>query len=371
VYDAIVVGARCAGAPTALLLARRGYRVLLLDRDTFPSDVISTHFIWPRGVARLRDWGLLDAVLATNCPPVPRSLTHVAGNVVEEVFAQTADHEFGLCPRRIVFDKLLIDAAVDAGVAFRQRFSVRGLIREDGRVVGISGRFEGGDVVERARVVIGADGLHSRIARLVGPEAYHLMPTLAAIYYSYWSGIPMDAVELYWPIPGLGGTIAMPTNNGQVVIGSAFPLSRLDEVRRDPEPAFLGLQERAAPGLWRRMRAGRRESPFRGMADLPYYARKPFGPGWALVGDAAYHVDPTLGYGISNAFRQIEPLVSALDDVFADRREFDAALGEFQRNRDRELRTYYARNLGVARLLDTAVPTRASLMARRPSAGGK
>lgn len=348
-YDAIVVGARCAGAPTAMLLARRGYHVLLVDRDHFPSDVISTHFIWPRGIRYLQEWGLVDAVLATNCPPIPASVTYFGPQVIEEVFAETAPADFGLCPRRIRLDQLLIDAAVDAGVELRTGFSVDALLEEDGSVAGISGRHDGQSVVERARVVIGADGLHSRIARLVDAEEYERVPTVIAAYYAYWSGVEMENIELYAAVPGSGGTIAMPTNDGQMIAGTAFPRERASEVRADVERAYLAVNEQAAHGLWERMRAGRRESPFRGMVDLPHYIRKPYGAGWALVGDAGYHVDPTLGYGISNAFGQMDLLTSALDDVFQQRRSFDDAMSEYQRERDESLRPWYERNLAIAR----------------------
>lgn len=348
-YDAIVVGARCTGAPTAMLLARRGYRVLLLDRDRFPSDAISTHFIWPGGVRYLHEWGLLDRVLETNCPPVRRSITQVDGATSEEVFEATRSWPFGLCPRRILLDKVLVDAAVEAGVELRQGCSVRDLVWEDGRVVGVAARDDGHDVTERARIVIGADGLHSRIAALVSAEEYERVETLSILYYAYFDGVPLDAIELYAPVPGEGGSIGMPTNDGRVIVGTGFPRSRADAIRKDIEAAYLRVNERAARPLWERLVRGRRVSPFKGMVELPFYARVPSGPGWALVGDAGYHVDPTLGYGISNGFRQVPLLADALDDALSGRRAFDDAMSDFQRARDEALRPYYAQTLAISR----------------------
>src|SRR5688572_26198140 len=164
-YDAIVVGARCAGSPTAMLLARKGYRVLLLDKAIFPSDTISTHIIWPHGAEIMDRWGLLDRLAATRCPPVALNMTFDVGPfALKGGVIDTNKGRGGFCPRRTVLDKILVDAAVESGVELREEFTVEDVIREGERVAGIKGRARaGGSVEERARVVIGADGAHSLV----------------------------------------------------------------------------------------------------------------------------------------------------------------------------------------------------------------
>jgi flavin-dependent dehydrogenase len=190
-YDAIVVGARCAGSPTAMLLARRGHRVLLVDRATFPSDTASTHLVHPPGVASLDRWGLLDAVVATGCPPID-TYAFDLGPFISGA-PGTDESPVAYAPRRTALDKLLVDAASDAGAEVRERFTVESLVVENGRVVGIRGHGKGRKTVtERARVVIGADGRYSLVADQTGAREYNEKPQLQASYYTYWSGLPMS-----------------------------------------------------------------------------------------------------------------------------------------------------------------------------------
>ena len=171
-YDVIVVGARCAGSPTAMLLARKGYRVLVVDRATFPSDTVSTHVVQPLGVAALARWGLLDRLAATGCPPI-HTYAFDFGPFTISGSPGTADAPVAYCARRTVLDKLLVDAASEAGAEIREAFTVEEVLIEDGRVVGIRGRAKSGETVtERARLVVGADGRYSVVASAVQPEQY-------------------------------------------------------------------------------------------------------------------------------------------------------------------------------------------------------
>src|SRR5688572_15732522 len=175
-YDAIVVGARCAGSPTAMLLARKGYRVLIVDKATFPSDTVSTHLIHPPGVSALERWNLLDRVIATGCPPI-HTYAFDLGPFVLSGSPGRKDSPVSYGPRRTVLDKLLVDAASEAGAEVREHFAVDEVVIEDGRVTGIRGQDKGGrPVEERARVVIGADGMNSTVAQAVSAEQYNEKP---------------------------------------------------------------------------------------------------------------------------------------------------------------------------------------------------
>src|SRR4051812_6411885 len=169
-YDAIVVGARCAGAPTAMLLARAGYRVLLVDRASFPSDTLSTHLIHAPGVAALRRWGVLGEVVASGCPAVQTSTFDFGPMALRGTPLPVDGNSAGYAPRRTILDKILVDAAARAGAEVRERFTLDEVVIDDGgTVVGIRGHGEGGaTVTERARVVIGADGRNSQVAGAVG-----------------------------------------------------------------------------------------------------------------------------------------------------------------------------------------------------------
>jgi 2-polyprenyl-6-methoxyphenol hydroxylase-like FAD-dependent oxidoreductase len=330
-YDAIIVGARCAGSPTAMLLARRGYRVLLVDQATFPSDTLSTHMIHAPGVAALTRWGLLDQVVATGCPPI-NSYSFDFGPITITGSPRPTDGvATGYAPRRTVLDKILVDAAREAGAEVREAFTVEGLVIENDAVVGIRGHAQDGEtVVERARVVIGADGRNSHVARDVQPEQYNDKPKLQWSYYSYWSGLRVDGFEIVVrPDRGWG---AFPTNDGLTLLVVGWPFAEAQAYKADIEANYLKTLE-LAPEFAARVRAATRQDQFHGGAVLNFF-RKPFGPGWALIGDAGYNKDPITAQGISDAFHDAERCTSALDDAFSGRRTFEDAMSAWQHTRD-------------------------------------
>jgi flavin-dependent dehydrogenase len=331
-YDVIIIGARCAGSPTAMLLGRKGYRVLLVDRAVFPSNIMSSHFVHVPGVARLKRWGLLDSVTASNCPPV-RSLSVDLGSFSLTGYFPSLDGiDTAYGPRRIMLDKILVDAAVEAGAELREEFTTEEVLLEDGRVTGIRGRTRNGtSVIEKARFVIGADGLHSIVARAVGASKYQEKPTVTCAYYTYWSGVSVAGAEVY-PRDNLF-VVAFPTNDDLVCNLIEWPKEKFPVVRADIEGQFLQALE-SAPGLAERIRGGKRAERFVGTVDLPNFFRKPSGPGWALVGDAGYHKDPNLAQGISDAFRDAEALAKAVDDGFSGRQPLEDALEEYERQRN-------------------------------------
>jgi 2-polyprenyl-6-methoxyphenol hydroxylase-like FAD-dependent oxidoreductase len=346
-YDAIVVGARCAGSPTAMLLARKGYKVLVVDRARFPSDTVSTHLLHPPGVEALRRWGLLDRVIATGCPPIdtyafdfgPFTISGAPGT-------DQAPVAYG--PRRTVLDKLLVDAASEAGAEVREGFTVEDVVVEDGRVRGVRGH--GGDgrtVTERTRVVIGADGRHSRVARAVGPEQYNEKPPLLCGYYTYWSGLPMEGrFETY--IRPDRGFAAWPTNDDLTLVIGGWPFAELEANRNDIEGNYLKMLE-LAPPFADRVRAATREARFVGTA-VPNFFRKPYGPGWALVGDAGYNKDFITAQGMHDAFRDAELCAAALDESLSGAGSFEAAMGHYQRTRDEQVLPMYELTTELATL---------------------
>jgi 2-polyprenyl-6-methoxyphenol hydroxylase-like FAD-dependent oxidoreductase len=337
-FDVIIVGARCAGSPTAMLLARQGYRVLAVDRATFPSDTVSTHILHPLGAGALSKWRLLDRLAATGCPPIhtyvfdfgPFTLTGSPG---------TDEMPPAFCPRRTVLDKLLIDAAADSGAEIREGFTVEKILTEDGRVFGIEGRSKhGGVIAERADVVVGADGRKSVVAEAVRPEQYNEKPPLLAGYYTYWSGLPMDGrLENY--VRDKRGFAAVPTHDDLTMIIAGWPYAEAAENKKDIEGHYLKTLELAA-AFADRLRGAKREARFAGTA-VPNYFRKPYGPGWALVGDAGYNRDFITAQGILDAFRDAELCATALDQSLSGRRSFEDAMSEYQRTRDAQVTAMY------------------------------
>jgi 2-polyprenyl-6-methoxyphenol hydroxylase-like FAD-dependent oxidoreductase len=350
-YDAVVVGARCAGAPTAMLLARKGYRVLLLDKATFPSDTMSTHLVHPPGVASLERWGLLDGLVASGCPPI-ETYSFDFGPLTIAGSPQPIDGVArAYCPRRTVLDRLLVDAAVAAGAELREGFTVDEVTAAEGTVTGIRGHARGGpQVTERAQVVIGADGRHSLVAKAVQAEQYDERRSHLAMYYAYWSGLPSTAFETTVRTEDRRGWAAAPTHDDLTVVPFGWPVEEFRANKSDIEASFLATVE-LAPEFAERVHAATRESKFIGSAELPGYFRTPFGPGWALVGDAGYHKNPITAMGINDAFRDAELLADALDDEFSGRWPYGDAMGEYQQERDRAAGPVYAFTDEFAQLL--------------------
>jgi 2-polyprenyl-6-methoxyphenol hydroxylase-like FAD-dependent oxidoreductase len=340
-FDVVIVGARCAGAPTAMLLARSGFKVLLVDKATFPSDTISTHIIWPHGAELLEKWGLLEKLASTGAPPICRPMTFDVGPfALRGTIPDANDGMGGFCPRRTVLDALLVEAAVEAGADVREGFTVSEVVTAaDGAVCGIRGHSNRGRVIEeQARIVIGADGVNSLVARAVRASEYDTRPVAACCYYSYFSGIDQDDIELYVRDGyAFGGA---PTNDGLHLVMVNWPARDFTAIRADPDGyvarALEGSRDFAA-----RVRAGRREEKWYGTAGVPGYFRKPFGNGWALAGDASYNRDPITAQGISDAFIDAEALVSALGIWLSGEGHFDDLMTAHESARNERVRPMY------------------------------
>jgi 2-polyprenyl-6-methoxyphenol hydroxylase-like FAD-dependent oxidoreductase len=341
-YDVIVVGTRAAGASTAMLLARKGLRVLAVDRASFPSDTLSTHQLQVPASARLARWGLLDKVVASGAPPARRIRFDQPG-VTFTGNSPTVDGVDGVySPRRIVLDDILVDAARQAGAEVRENVIVDDLSIVEGRVTGIRCTTKGGtSYTEHARVVVGADGKNSLVARTVRARTYRQRPVRTVACYSYWSGVPLDGGEIYGR-PGRAFGL-WPTNDGLTLVYVAWPVEEFARFRADLEGNVLATLDLAGDA-GARVRAGRRVERLRATPDLPNAFRIPYGPGWALAGDAGLVMDPLTGQGIGHAFRDAELLSEAIA------MGQDDALRRYHRTRDRQTRPMYDFTVRLARL---------------------
>ncbi len=336
-HDVIIVGARCAGAATAMLLARQGLRVLVLDRSRYGSDTISTHALMRGGVVQLQRWGLLDRVVAAGTPPVRKVVFHYPDGVTRVSLKPAAGVDALYAPRRNVIDPLLADAAGEAGAEIRFGVYVIELMRDDsGRVTGVVGRDRNGRrVVATAPLTIGADGIRSFVASEVGAPLIRTADRLgSAFLYGYWDGLPVDGYEwLYGPGASAG---LIPTNDGRTGLFVGTTPALMKEVLRahDPSGPFNTLLERLSPAVAERVRAATGPEGRRGFAGLSGFVRQSWGPGWALVGDAGSFEDPLSTHGITDAFREAELLAGAVMDMYGGAATDATALGAYQRIRD-------------------------------------
>jgi 2-polyprenyl-6-methoxyphenol hydroxylase-like FAD-dependent oxidoreductase len=350
-HDVVVVGARAAGAATALLLARQGHDVVLVDRNALPSDTLSTHQIARPGVVQLRRWGLLDAVLRSGAPAL-RQITFTTPNEsVTHAVKPSAGVDLLVAPRRYILDTLVADAAAVAGADLRFGVTVEGTHLDDaGRAVGVYGHDRSGAPVDvAARYVVGADGLGSRVARAVGAEVIENRGAPGAVQYAYFADLPWPGIELIVADRALTGVF--PTHHGEACVWICSPTEDARAARRaavSREDAFTVHLRRTAPELAARLRTGRRTSRVSGMLRTPNYVRRAHGPGWALVGDAGYHRDAVTGHGLSDAYRDAELLATALHHALRGDADPDTALAEYQRRRDRALRAVFELTVALA-----------------------
>ena len=328
-YDVVVVGARAGGAATAMLLARRGLRVLAVDRGAYGTDTLSTHALMRAGVLQLARWGLLQRIEAEGTPRVRRTVFHYGDEIID-IPIKPRDGVPGLfAPRRTVLDRVLVDAAVEAGADVRHRVRLADLLRGAGRrVEGVVLRdADGGEKTVRAAIVIGADGLRSTVASLVGAPVTRQGRHAAASIYGYWSGLDVDGYHWHWGPATAAG--AIPTNGGEVLVFAGVSAQRFaDEVRADVPRGYRRILAETAPELAERLGGARLAGSLHGFPGHPGYLRRPWGQGWALVGDSAYFKDPITAHGISDALRDAELLATAVAEGT------DAALAGYEAARD-------------------------------------
>lgn len=337
--DVLIVGGRVAGASLALLLGQRGHRVLLVDRDRFPSDTMSTHYMSWMHVALLNQLGVLADVEAAGFRRITRARTCIEDCILDAPISSNGD--YALAPRRNHLDAVLVNAATaHDGVEFRDHTRVHSLLHEGERVIGARITVDGKPINVRACVVVGADGKHSAVARAVQPETIDSTPALRPAYYGYYEGViplPDPAIELYFTGDQIG--FVFPMQPGLDCLALEMQPVDFDAVRHAPRDEFE-RRFRALPTMHERFANARLVGKIIGTRGIENYIRKPYGPGWALTGDAGLLMDPSTGLGMGNALGQSFWLAGALDAAL-NGADWDEAMAEFQRQRDEALVPLY------------------------------
>jgi flavin-dependent dehydrogenase len=333
-YDAVVIGARCAGSATAMLLARAGARVLLVDRQEHGSDTLSTHAMMRGGVIQLSRWGLLPEVIRAGTPRVSVTTFRYGDEAIAVPIRADALVDGLYAPRRMVLDPILADAARRAGAEVRHGVVMLDVTRDtSGGVDGVILRTEDGTVhVIGAGVVVGADGIGSTVARRSGAATLVRGRASTATIYGY---VPNPGVAGYeWTYGPRSGIAAIPTNGGELLIGVSVPTPVFDaELRTDIPAAFMGVLRELDPALADHVASVGRPAlhTFRGREG---FLRQPYGAGWVLAGDAGFFRDPITAHGMTDALRDAEGAALAIIDgspqgFAAYQRERDELAGRF------------------------------------------
>jgi 2-polyprenyl-6-methoxyphenol hydroxylase-like FAD-dependent oxidoreductase len=342
--DVVIVGARCAGAATAMLLARRDLKVVVVDRATQLGDTMSTHAIARGGVVQLHRWGLLDDVLATGAPAIRKVTYHIDGLVHAKAIKPAAGVGILVAPRRRTLDNLILRAAAEAGAEVRLGISVHDVIRDGvGRVTGVAGRAADGTAVTiRARLVIGADGMRSRIARAVDAPILDELVTDTGGYFTYFDSIRWDGFEFY--ITDRAFTGVFPTNDEAACVWVVAGGDVIEAIRAEhgtDEVGFLQLVRGTAPDLADRLVDARRVDRMRVALRYPSFVRHPVGQGWALTGDAGYYRDAITGHGITDAFGDAELLATAVGEWLSRAQPETVAMHQYAIEREARLRPIF------------------------------
>jgi len=329
-YDAVIVGARCAGAATAMLLATFGLRVLIFDKSRYGTDTLSTHALMRPAVLLLQRWGLTDRLEAEGTPRITKTSFIYTDDERREAAEVDIKRRHGVdalyAPRRSVLDRILVDAAREAGADVHHGVQMLDLLHaDDGRVAGVRLRDESGNVRDvRAGTVVGADGRRSGVARLAGSTPYVLGRHMTSCAYGYFRDLPIDGNRWYFR-PGMGAG-AIPTNDGRTLIFASVPEDFAQGPAVDRTRAFHRVIREAAPDIAARVADERLVGKLYFFGGMRGFLRQPWGDGWALVGDAGYMTDPITAHGITNALRDAELLARAIVE--------GRSLAEYQTARD-------------------------------------
>ncbi len=346
-YDVIIVGARASGSSTAWLAANAGLKVLLIDRHKFPSDTISTNYIHQPGCAQLKRWGLLNKIIAAGTPPITSTRLQIKDFAIHGSISKNFDQLEAYAPRRYILDNILLEAAKEANVDVRENCTLLGLEWKNGRCCGIKARHKNKHIsTEQAHLIIGADGMRSSTANLVGARMTHYDMLLTCVYYSFWEQLKPE-YELYESSDCWVG--AIPTNNN-TLIATYFPQSAFNAVRKNAMKNHLNAIKLAAPLLYEKTQSAKLVEGLWGTGDQQNFFRQAAGPGWALVGDAGHHKDSITARGITDSLIQAELLVSHIKHTIHDQKKLDTSLYDYTKDRDRLMMPGYRAALSVANL---------------------
>lgn len=330
-YDVVIVGARVAGSATALLLARLGYCVLLIDRSHPSTDTLSTHAVMRTGVLQLQRWGVLPQIVARDTPPIRQLTLGFGDNRIRFDFRADYGVDALYAPRRPVLDVAMLDAAIEAGAEFRQGLRMVDLAFDSsGQVTGVIVTDGKRETMLATRFVVGADGRRSKTASLVGAASYEAHPPANVMTYGYFAGVP-DSHYLSQFTPG-SVVGYFPTNDDLTVVFASRPIAQ--GIFAD-ESEFQQIIDDSWPEMGEQIRAAEQVGRFYHSVGIPGFLRVPGGRGWALVGDAGFTKDPLSSRGISDAFRDAELVTQAIDHILRDRQSDESAMADYQNARDR------------------------------------
>lgn len=349
-YDVVVVGGRVAGASTALLLARAGARVALVERAAHGTDTVSTHGLMRAGVLQLSRWALLDDLINAGTPHIRQTTFHYAdGQSVPVAIRPSAGVDALYAPRRYLLDRIVVDAAAEAGAHIRHETTVTELLRDDdGQVGGVRVQDRSGQTAElRTPLTVGADGIRSIVAAQAGAAFVRRGRSASAVLYRYYADAHPTGYE--WAYGRNTGAGFLPTNDGLTCVFVSSTPARLRALRRDgTKHAFTTLLAAAAPLLAERLDSARPVGRMHGWRGTPGFVRQSWGPGWALVGDAGYFKDPITTHGMTNALRDAELLCAEILVSLTGVTPAPVALARYQALRNRLSRQLFDATEAVA-----------------------
>jgi len=361
-YDVIIVGARVAGSITATLLGEHGHRVLLLDRAHFPSDTLSTHFFRSPALKSFERMGVFDEV-QSSAPHMVDMFNDIDGHTWTEPVVDKDNLNYFLCVRRITLDAILSRRAQkESNVDFHQGARFTDVIRENGLVTGVVWSDDTGEHQATARVVVGADGFYSQVAKSVEPTMEDFEPVRRAMYFSYFQNLPpleRPTAEFYFRGDHLVYVFA--TDENLTLIAVSVPIAEFELYRKDAKTEMFSVLE-SLPDLLPRLKSAEMVVPIKGAGNIPCYLRVPYGDGWALVGDSGLVFDPWSGQGIDHASQHAVMLADVLHEFFENKKTWDQAMSSYHAQRNRSSKKNFERTRTVAR--DIRVMSQAALKAR-------
>jgi 2-polyprenyl-6-methoxyphenol hydroxylase-like FAD-dependent oxidoreductase len=362
-YDVIIIGARVAGSILATLLGQFGHRVLILDKAHFPSDTLSTHFFRAPALRVFERLGVLEEVRSA-APPLTVMWNFIDGHILKEPVDSDEEHlRFFLCLRRITLDWILFQRiGREPNVEIREGALVSELIWSHGRVTGVRWNDQEGTSEASARVVIGADGLYSTVAKAVNPTYETSFPVQRCMYYTYYQGLDsLEKPTAEHHFLGDSLTYIFPTDSNLTLVALSLPISEFPAFKKDPLKRMQDHLE-LLPLLVPRLRKAMVIADVKGAGNIPSYQRMPYGPGWALVGDAHQILDPWSGMGIDHATTHAVFLAESLNRWLREDSTWETAMDEYHRQARQWSEKTYRRTTTYA--ADLRPMTRAALQKR-------